>query len=262
MEKINFLLCSPSPRDIKIVYEELKKCPYDRLYAKYFPETTAYNKMRDYFLAHEEYTHFVICPDDLVIMNENIQAIRKELEKFDYDSLAGVCNVDLAENRELLNITTNLPHPQRTVPERGQPGWRFYDWIPRHKRFDEKIITVPFSGFAAQAINRKTLKRFKFQDDSTFNGTPDLQTGSIDCMWANQLAFVKPPVKQHVMVNNRMKHLKMLTNEWEIIIGDGELRLYPARKDMYEMIYKEPLGKQKIWKVNKDAKFVDGVTKE
>ena len=42
MTKVNPLLVCPSPRDIDVVYQELKKTGYDRLYAKYFPEKTAY----------------------------------------------------------------------------------------------------------------------------------------------------------------------------------------------------------------------------
>ena len=34
----------------------------------------------------------------------------------------------------------------------------------------KKVITVPFSGFAAQAFSRKILEQIKFQDDSKFNG--------------------------------------------------------------------------------------------
>lgn len=204
----------------------------------------------------------VICPDDLVIKPENIEQIKTVLESHDYDNLAGVCNVDLAQNRDLLNITTNLPHPTRTVPERGQVGWRFYDWIPRSRRFEEPIISVVFSGFAAQAINRKTLNRIKFQDDANFNKQEGLQTGAIDVIWANMCATIDPPVKQHVMVNNRMKHLKNQEQFWDIQIGDGELRLYPKGKDMFEILYKEPLGQKKEWRMNKETKVVEGIIKE
>lgn len=259
--KINFLLASPSPRDIREVYDALKACPYDRLYAKYFPEIQAYNLMRQYFLARPQYTHLIICPDDLLIKKENVERLAELLKEHDYDNLAGVCNVDLGENKDLLNVTTNLPHPTRTVPERGIVGWRFYDWIRRDKRYEEKITTVPFSGFAAQAINRRTVEKFKFQDDSKFNGTPDLMTGAIDVMWANQCATSKPPIKQHVDMSNRMKHLKLQSKFWDIQLGDGEIRLYPKGKDMYEMIYKEPLGKKKIWNMSKGSKVITGQVK-
>ena len=75
MTKINPLLCCPSPRDIREVYEALRETGYDRLYAKYYPEKTAYNLLRDYFLDHTEYTHLVICPDDLIIKKEHIDSL-------------------------------------------------------------------------------------------------------------------------------------------------------------------------------------------
>ena len=42
---------------------------------------------------------------------------------------------------------------------------------------------------------------------------------------------------------------------------DGELRFYLAGKDMYEMIYKEPLGKEKVWIMNKESKVIEGKIK-
>jgi len=260
-EPLNFLLCSPSPRDMQDVYDALKKCPYDRLYAKYFPEIRAYDLMRNFFLSHSEYTHFVICPDDLLIKPENLERIRVELAKFDYANLAGVCNVDLTDLKDYINIARNLPHPTRTVPERGLVGWRAYQWYRRDDRFEEPIFTVPFSGFACQAINRKTMQSIKFQDDAKFNKTPSLMTGAIDVMWANQCAFAKPPIKQHVDMRNRMKHLKFDKPSRDLQIGDGELRLYPKGKDMFEMIFKEPLGLKKTWVMKKGAKFVEGMSK-
>lgn len=260
MTDVNLLLCAPSPRDIKEVYNELKKCPYDRLYAKYFPELQAYNLMRQFFISHQEYTHMVICPDDLIIKKSNVEKLVALLKEKDYDILAGVCNVDLGENKDLLNITKNLPHPTRSVPERGVVGWRHYDWVRRDDRFEENIITVPFSGFACQAISRRVLEKHKFQDDSNFNAQKGMMTGAIDVMFSNQMAFAK--IKQHVDLTNRMKHLKLATRFQDIQIGDGELRLYPKGKDMFEMIYKEPLGKKKEWTMHKDNKVVDGMVKE
>jgi len=218
--------------------------------------------MRNFFLAHPEYTHFVICPDDLLIKPDNLKKIKTELEKFDYANLAGVCNVDLADNKDYINICRNLPHPTRTVPERGLVGWRAYQWYRGDDRFEEPIFPVPFLGFACQAINRKTMQALKFQDDSKFNRTPDLMTGAIDVMWANQCAFARPPIKQHVDVRNRMKHLKFNKPSRDLQIGDGELRLYPKHKDIFEMIYREPLGLEKTWVGVKGSEFVEGVRKD
>lgn len=258
--EINFLLCSPSPRDLPEVYSALKKCPYDRLYAKYFPEVQAYTLLRNYFLSHAEYTHLVICPDDLIIEKKNVENLRDILEKQPYDVLAGVCNVDLGENRGKLNVTHNLPHPTRWVPERGQTGWRTYDWF-REDEVTEGIFPVKFSGFACQAISREIVERLPFQDDSAFNGTPGMTTGAIDVMFANQCFSQKPFILQMVDFGNRMRHLKLAMRFQDISLGDGELRLYPRHKDMFEMIFQEPLGKKTVWRMNKESKVIEGMVK-
>jgi len=259
MTKINPILCSPSPRDIKSVYQALKETGYPRLYAKYYPEKTAYNLMRQWVLDHEEYTHMVICPDDLIIEKEHIENLIKTLEENPYPTLSGVCNVDMGDNKDKLNITENLPHPQRTVPERNQVGWRFYSWISRNTRFENPIIRVPFVGFAAMFISRDVLKRYRFVDDAKHNGTPDLMTGAIDVMFANVCALENVP--QMVDTRVRMKHLKGSTRFFNIILGDGELRFYHAGTDMYELEQSEAKGKRREWSMS-GGEVVQGIVQE
>jgi len=256
MPMIKPLLCCPSPRDLTEVYEALKRTGRDRLYAKYFPEKVAYNLLRDYFLDHTEYTHLVICPDDLIIERDHIDSLIEILEKNDYPVLAGVCNVDLGKFKDYLAITANLPHPQRIVPERKQMGWRYYAWVHRTTQFPTTIIKVPFSGFAAQFFRRDVVKRYKFTDDAKFNGTPELNTGAIDVMFSNTCAIENIP--QMVDTTIRMRHLKGATQFFEIQIGDGELRLYHPNKDTYEIVHAEAKGKKKIWKMNPDTKVIEG----
>ena len=258
--KVNPLLCSPSPRDLKNVYDSLKKTGYPRLYAKYYPEKIAYNLMRDYVLEHEEYTHMVICPDDLLIDKEHITNLIKTLEIKDYPILSGVCNVDLNDNKDKLDITENLPHPKRTIPNRKLVGWRFYSWVPKNTRFVNPIIRVPFSGFAAQFISREALTRYKFVDDAKYNGTPDMITGAIDVMFANVCAIENVPIMVDTRV--RMKHLKGSTRFFDITLGDGELRFYPANSDKYEIVQAEEKGKQRTWQMGKDDKVVEGMMSE
>jgi len=257
--KINPLLCCPSPRDIPEVYEALKGTGYDRLYAKYFPEKTAYTKLREWFLDHEEYTHLVICPDDLVITKEDIDTLIDWLGKMDFPVLSGVCNVDHGANKDLLNITFNLPHPVRSDPKRKKVGWRHYHWV--HK--DEPLTPIMpflFSGFAAMFIRRDVVQRFKFTDDALQNGTPELMTGAIDVMFANVCAISGIP--QMVATDVRMNHLKGKDRFFDITLGDGELRLYPAGTDSYTMEYQEPVGKRKTWQMGKNDDIVEGLLQD
>jgi hypothetical protein len=254
--KINPLLCCPSPRDIDQVYDELKNTGYDRLYAKYFPEKIAYTKLRDWFIEHTQYTHLVICPDDLVIKKEHLDQLIKDLEESNYAVLSGVCNVDNGVHKDFLNVTENLPHPTKIVPERNQIGWRWYSWVHQDTIFPNPITSFWFSGFACMIIRRDVVNRIGFMDDATTNGTPDLITGAIDVMFANTCAMEKIP--QMVDTRVRMEHLKGKERFFDIILGDGELRLYPANKDMYYLYFKEEANKQRVWRMT-GGEVVEGM---
>lgn len=258
MTEIRPLLVCPSPRDIREVYEALKETGHDRLYAKYYPEKTAYNLLRDWFLDHEEYTHLVICPDDLIIKKEHIDKLLDILEnKHDYPVLSGCCNVDQGENKDFLNLTYNLPHPKRTVPEKNVVGWRYYHWIHKDTKFPSDLIQVPFSGFAAMFIRRDVVKRYKFTDDAAQNGTPSLITGAIDVMFANVCAI--EGITQTVDHTVRMEHLKGKDRFFDITLGDGELRFYHGGTDMYELEASEAKGKRRTWSMTKGDEVVQGI---
>lgn len=272
LKNINPLLFAPSPRDISKVYDALKETGYDRLYSKYFTEEIAYNLGRDFFLKHKEYTHFVICPDDLLVEKKHINALIQNLKKHDYQIHAGVCNVDNGKYKDYLCITENLPHPIRimkantdgTEPKQNLIGWRHYAWYPADYDFgDEPIQLVYFSGFAAQFISRKVMETVKFDDDSFVNHTPNITGGSIDVIFSNKMFQLNIP--QMVDTRIRMNHLagggliipglesdKGLKKQdygssVEGQIGDGEVRFYRANEDIYDLIYAEPKGIKRKW---------------
>jgi len=212
--------------------------------------------MRKWFLDHTEYTHLVICPDDLIIEKQHVDALIAVLEDNNYPVLAGVCNVNMADKKHLLSITENLPHPQRWVPARNQLGWRWYSWIPENRIFDPPVQAFLFSGFACQFLRRDVVKRYRFIDDAKFNGTPDLITGAIDVMFSNTCAIEKIPIMADTRV--RMQHLKSGERFFDITLGDGELRFYPANKDIYTIEHKEPVGKERVWHISKGDQVIEG----
>jgi hypothetical protein len=89
-----------------------------------------------------------------------------------------------------------------------------------------------------------------------------MTTGAIDVMFANQCFSQKPFILQMVDFGNRMKHLKLAMRYQEIQLGDGELRFYPKHKDAYEMVFKEPLGQEHVWKMHKKNKVIEGQVKK
>ena len=200
--KFNPLLCSPSPRDIPEVYEAHRKLPYDKLYAKYFIEREAYWHLRNFFLMHEEYSHMIICPDDLVIQPEDFELLKADILQDDYPILSGLCNVDLDIYRGFLSATQNLPHPKRPLIARDEPdykkrwGWRWYAWFSKdtikqeQERQGREIIQVMHSGFAMQALRRDVVKAIEFTTDAAENGITEAETSSVDVMFSNSCAMM------------------------------------------------------------------------
>jgi hypothetical protein len=92
-KEIRPLICSPSPRDIPEVRVAWDTLPCDKFLVKYQDEKTAYKLLRDFFLEHNEYTHMVICPDDLIVTKEVFKILSDDQTVFNYPVLAGICNL-------------------------------------------------------------------------------------------------------------------------------------------------------------------------
>ncbi len=224
MDEITPLLCSHSPRDIKEVAVALQQCPFDIVYAKYMPIGEAYKHLRNYFLEHIEYTHYVACPDDLMITKEKLLKLIEEIDKGQYQVLTGCCNVDLDEYKDVLNFTNNLPHPTRMIPGK-QIGWRAYNWT-HASAIDDGIIQVPFAGMACAIISRDVIERVPFRDDREYNkGEPNGMFGSVDVVWNNDLMKAGIPMRVHTGV--RFTHLRH-GGPVEITIGNGFLKFIRA----------------------------------
>ena len=220
----NPLIASPSPRDIDVVKSALMDCPYDIMYAKYFPMPQASKLLYNYFIEHKQYTHFIWCPDDTVIRPSHIEALRKTLEKHDYPVLSGVCNVDLDEMPDYLSITRNLPHPRKNT--KSQVGWRWYHWY--HKDEAHGIIRVWHSGNACGIIRRDVLEQIKLTTDETHNPTEPIQeAGSVDVMFSNSCAVAK--IQILVDADVRMLHMRK-HGPIDITLGDGFMEFHDKAK--------------------------------
>lgn len=228
------LLVSPSPRDIPEVLEAHRRLPYDMLYAKYFTERNAYPLLRNYFLEHPEYTHMIICPDDLVIKPEDVDMLRQDLYENDYPILSGMCNVDLDINKDSYSITLNIPHPMRPLlPKEGTRrwGWRWYAWynddlIKKEQELQKRVILqVWHSGFALQAIRRDVVESFGFETDAKANSLEHWECAGTDVMYSNSCALTGVPIYADPRI--KMLHLRK-SGPVEITLGDPYLVLYHA----------------------------------
>lgn len=163
---INPLLFCPSPRDLPEFYEEFNKITnYDKYFVRYTkPEVLAYDLGRDEFLKYEEYTHFIICPDDLIIKQEHVDKIVEDIQIFNDDNLCigGFCNIDTTDKKEISNICierVNIdPYPDRR--------YSFLTLQALHDLSFKKFIEVSFSGFPLFAVPRPILEKIEFRNDS------------------------------------------------------------------------------------------------
>ena len=121
-------------------------------------ENYAYSLLRDYFLNHWEYTHLVLCPDDLLVTNDDFDILINDVKEFDYPVISGICNLTyLDKDREKYAASKSIP------------GYSIKDYvfitkaeIEEWKRNKEYIQPVKFNGFALSFIRKDVISQFCF----------------------------------------------------------------------------------------------------
>lgn len=199
--QVNPLICIPSPRNIGVVkeaFDEIKG--YDKLWFKEnYNELQVYEVMRNYFLEHKEYTHFVIMPDDLLVDVETIDRLISDLKKRDYPVLSGVCNFncDKFETYDIdVIIDWNHQSGREYLMMNEIPNREYYGKSGQHKG----IKRVAFSGFPLTFIRRDVLEKVPFASvgkgiDSEFS-----------------VALLRAKIEQYVDFDARNLHLKGIEN--------------------------------------------------
>jgi hypothetical protein len=178
--EIKPLICLPSPRDIRDVKVAMSHILADQLWVKYMPEAQAYATMRSYFLDHSEYTHLVICPDDLVVsVKVHLMLMADLLGDRTIKVLSGVCNINEEPVYQgKLNIVTS----HRINPIRAD---RTYDYVHETDCTPAApVIPVLFAGFGYMWIAREIVERIPFRDDTEPNKCRGAG-GAVDVMFCN-----------------------------------------------------------------------------
>lgn len=201
---MNPLIALPSPRDLPTIKEAIDRInEYDKLWVKYSPEHITYPIIREQFLKHTEYTHLVICPDDLLIDDKNkLELLLKDARQLgDQVIVSGYCNVDTSENSKYANVT------QYDVSNARQG--RTYQWFTLRQLEENKtedfLIEVKFSGFALMVIPRQAIEQIPFRNDSS-TGQFDYLGCCVDVMFCNDA--ISKGYKIYVDTRVRLQHLK------------------------------------------------------
>lgn len=188
----------PSPRDIDEVLNAWRNLPEDQLHVKYFKEYDAYQQIRKFFLGHPEYTHLVLCPDDLVIMESDLQILKDDLTQFDFPVVSGMSNVNL-DKPDMMNIMIG------SIPSKTQKSREPFSWN-KFSDFESVITPVLFSGFPCMVIRRDVVEKIDFDSEGKIEGNDPNSVGNLDIIFCHNCNDEKIPI--HVDKRARMLHLR------------------------------------------------------
>jgi hypothetical protein len=189
----------PSPRDIPEVLDAHKQIKCHKVWAKYFDEASAYRRLRNFFLYHKEYTHFVICPDDLIVTPEVFEGLRRDMEEQDFPVLAGLCNLnyqDLAKPVVTYSCCLSVSGLQFITSE----------YLKTHSGFQK----MGHEAFACTWVRRDVLEKIplnglNFARMFNEDGWMEVEGRSFD--WAFSIDCAKHGIPIHVDLDQKMIHL-------------------------------------------------------
>lgn len=192
---MKLLLGIPSPFDFTLVEKHQKHLQIDKIIPRYYREDVAYKLIRDYFLKHKQYTHLVIACSDIVVNQNHIWQLERDLQDHDYPVITGIMNICL-EFLNVYNITSNVVHPQ--MPEFN---WYVEDTLPK-----ENIFRVNWSGFPLMCIRRDIVERFDFEPINLYLKDKNLLYGSLDVVLC--FKFFKENIPIYADKRIKLLHLK------------------------------------------------------
>ena len=164
MAEINPLLFYMQAADYPDILEELDKIPCDKFIVKYMPYPWPHNLARDFFLEHEEYTHLIVHPQDLLVKKEHYDALLADIKKYDYPVLSGVCNVE-----RMGHAWANMWAICKICPSKFRNERRYF-WVPACKD-NIGIMEVEFQGMVFCWIKRDVIERVNLEGEYIFQGT-------------------------------------------------------------------------------------------
>ena len=132
----------------------------DILHIEYLPHDEGHKKARDFFLHHDEYTHFVFLPDDVVITPSHLQLLLEDAKLFDENTvICGYCNVGFRNSlsnvsqKDMRNLSPMFYEQYEYLDVldiiQGKHGFPFFD--------------VVFQGNALTLIPRKVVEKLSFK---------------------------------------------------------------------------------------------------
>ena len=156
---MNVLVCFGNAYDCKEAIESFNNLPCDKLRLDYVSYPQNFLKAQEFFLQHDEYSHFVYLAPDLEISVSQFEHLKKQVEVFNYDVYGPVCNVDKGKYIDKLACCNKLPSIKFE--------YRNYRWVQEEARqyfmnTGIKHHTVKFNGLTFCFIKREILENYTF----------------------------------------------------------------------------------------------------
>jgi hypothetical protein len=206
---VNPLVCILQPRELEEPVDAIRQelIFVDKLWIKYHDQNTAYKIMQQTFLEHNEYSHLVILPDDLVINKDAYSYLYDDICKLDYGVVSGYCNLENTDKRKhLTNICISklppFPPAGHTLDDYNFATFSEIDELRETEGW--MTIEVKFAGFPLTFIHRRIMQKIKFRDD---------QGCCPDSLFAWDL--YDNDEQQFIDTRARMKHLKIEDGSYE-----------------------------------------------
>jgi len=235
-EPVNLLIMSPSPRNILWFNEKLDLLnqKYDILRVKNeYVEKDAYNKGRDFFLEHNEYTHMAILPDDLLVNVSHVDKLIQDIMKYDYQVISGICNFAYSTKKFFNNMSAIEFRNSNAVQDLSRTDkYNYFRDIMSRTKYKElkqsmankqdKIIRVAMSAFPFMIIRRDVLEQIKF----------DANPMGVDTVWCGEC--IRKNIGMYVDLDVELLHLKGMEKNAEMFTYDKNKNLVSLARVSWE----------------------------
>ena len=164
MPVVNPLGVVMSVRDFPIAFYWIERAcienGIDLLLIKYYPHHIAHEKARDFFLKHEEYTHFIIINEDTIVTPSHLKLLIEDIKKYNYPVIGSFC-FPYSKTHPKTNLTRKNMRNERVVFANQ------YDFIELEEviswDLSEPLEPFYFNGLALTAIRRDIVEKVEFK---------------------------------------------------------------------------------------------------
>lgn len=183
------------PKDIPEVLEEFDNITgIDKLVFQYFKYPDPHKLLQKFIDEKHGYDWIIGVRNDVIVKQENIDMILKDIKSRKYQVISGVMNVDLESNAAYWNICLETPYVYNPEKEKPRP---IFKYLKKHSV--KGIIETKYNGYALTAVHKSVFEKFRWYEPEGLNVATDRRF----CKWCEE-----NNVKMWTNTDNEMIHLR------------------------------------------------------